>query len=371
MLKTIITRSVAVSMLMLIIAATGIYSTLEFPIELTPDVELPKVTVQTAWPNASPEMVEVFITSSIEGTCAALPGVRKVTSVSSAGQSQVTVEFAPDTRVDFATLQLSEQLGLVKEQLPHNAGLPRIEKYVPEEFRQEAFLSYQLSDPYSLYEVRRAALSHLQTPLLSVPGIADVQVRGGQKAEIHILLHRDVMQTMGISIAQVHAALAQLNLHTQAGSLPRGDRRLDLIVLNPLTTIAELKKLQFPVRETIVHLQDFAEIRRSFENVQHLVRIDGNPTVSLTILREPGQNAIKVADDVFARLHELVAGLLPGMKLLKSQDESERIRRDMRALGSRSLFCLLIILLVLFIFFHNYRLPLLVMATVFFRCCSP
>ena len=142
---------------MLVIVVTGIYSAFRLPLELTPKAELPKLAVHTTWPNASPEAVEAFITSPIEAVVASLPGVQNLTSISREGRSQVDVEFTRDTRIDFAALRLSEQLALVRENLPHNATTPQIQKFVPEEFRQEAFLSYQFTGPYSLYEVRQMA----------------------------------------------------------------------------------------------------------------------------------------------------------------------------------------------------------------------
>ena len=136
-LQKIINRPIAVSMFMLVIVVTGIYSAFRLPLELTPKAELPKLAVHTTWPNASPEAVEAFITSPIEAVVASLPGVQNLTSISREGRSQVDVEFTRDTRIDFAALRLSEQLALVRENLPHNATTPQIQKYVPEEFRSE------------------------------------------------------------------------------------------------------------------------------------------------------------------------------------------------------------------------------------------
>lgn len=108
LLQTCIERPVAVSMAMLVMVATGIYAALHLPLELTPKAELPKLSVSTLWPNASPEAVEAFITSPVEGVAAALPGVQKVTSTSREGHSQVDIEFSQDSRMDFMALQLSE-----------------------------------------------------------------------------------------------------------------------------------------------------------------------------------------------------------------------------------------------------------------------
>ncbi|MCH8128060.1 efflux RND transporter permease subunit [candidate division KSB1 bacterium] len=365
-LQKIINRPIAVSMFMLVIVVTGIYSAFRLPLELTPKAELPKLAVHTTWPNASPEAVEAFITSPIEAVVASLPGVQNLTSISREGRSQVDVEFTRDTRIDFAALRLSEQLALVRENLPHNATTPQIQKFVPEEFRQEAFLSYQFTGPYSLYEVRQMALEKLRNPLLAVPGVADVLVHGGQDLEIHILLDRRKMANLNILPNQIHSAMRDINLRKQGGVLDKQSLQTDLIVLNPIYTIDELRALPIPVNNTIVRLGEIATVERAYQNVQQLVRIDGNPSVSLILHREPGTNTISVANESFKKLKSLIEKLPPGMRLLKIYDESEQIRSDLQSLTSRSAFCLVIIFVVLFLFLGSIRLPFLVMSTVAF-----
>lgn len=365
-LHTLIERPVAVSMAMLIIVVTGLYATLHLPLELTPQAELPKISVNTAWPNASPEAVEAFVTAPIEGVAAALPGVQTLTSTSSEGRSTVSIEFTPKTKVDFIALQLADQLSLIKAEFPHDVRPPRIEPYVPEAFRQEAFLQYQFSGPYSLYEIRQFALNYLRPALQQIDGIAAVHVQGGQDAEVHILLDRDKLVNFGLTPERVAASLLDLNVRTQAGLLPGRQVSTDLLVLNPVQRIDELRAL--PVQGTAgrVQLRDIATVQRAYENVSSLVRIDGQPSVSLSIEREAGSNLIAVANAVFARLEALVVELPPGLRLLKIHDQSEQIRADLRALSSRSFFCLLVILLVLVLFLGSFRLPLLVMSTVAF-----
>ena len=366
LLERIIRRPVAVSMVMLVISVTGLFSVLHLPLELTPDVELPKLTIRTNWPNASPESVEAFITAPIEAVVATMPGISKLSSDSYEGRSVVTVEFTRNTRIKMAALQLGEQLALVKENLPHNASPPKIEKYIPDEFKQEAFLNYQVSGPYSLYEIRQIALEDLRTPLLALHGIADVRVFGGQDMEVHILLDRDKVNNLGVTPWQVIREIRSLNKRTQAGLLPASEGGRDVLVLNNVSDLRELRELPISAGGHIVRLDDIAEVRQERQHVSQLVRIDGNPAVSLIIYREPGSNTIEVADAVFQRLSELVRSLPPGVRLLKTQDESQKIRSDLRAISTRSVFCLLVILIVLLLFLQTLRMPMLVIATVAF-----
>ena len=350
---------------MLIIVVTGIYSTIRMPLELTPEVELPQLTITTTWPGASAEAVEGFITAPVEGAVAALPAVQEITSTSNEGRSSVVAKFREDTAMDFISLQLSEQLALIRENLPHGAHPPKIENYVPKEFQHEAFLQYQVTGDYSLYEMRQMALEKLRAPLLSLEGIASVSVIGGQDAEIQILLDRDKMVNLGLSLSQVRTALTNLNVRVQAGVIRKGARNADLVVVNQINSIPEISQLSIRLRNRVIQLGDIAEVRQSYQNVRNITRIDGNPSVQVRIVRKPGSNTIDVADRVFLKLEELVQNLPPGVRLININDQSARIRDDLRGLTIRSIFCMATIFLVLMAFLRNMRLPALVLATVF------
>ena len=109
-LNHIIRRPIAVLMIYLVILVTGVVSFLRLPLELMPGVEFPRLSVSTGWRNSTPEAVEAFITSPIEGVCNTITGVRKVSSYSQEGTSTVTAEFIRGTDMDFAALELNEKL---------------------------------------------------------------------------------------------------------------------------------------------------------------------------------------------------------------------------------------------------------------------
>ena len=122
-------------MLTLAVLFTGLVSLSRLPLDITPDVSFPKLSVVTSWPDTSPETVEAFVTSPIEAVANTVTNAKKVDSVSEEGKSTVNIEFSRGTDMDFAALELSEKLSLLREDFPYGVRPPRIQKYVPKEFQ--------------------------------------------------------------------------------------------------------------------------------------------------------------------------------------------------------------------------------------------
>lgn len=113
------------------------------PLDLTPDVSFPKLSVVTQWPDSSPETIEAFVTSPIEAAANTVANAKKVDSISEEGRSTVNIEFSRGTDMDFAALELSEKLAIIRDHLPYGVQPPRIQKYVPKEFQTGRFARFK------------------------------------------------------------------------------------------------------------------------------------------------------------------------------------------------------------------------------------
>jgi len=360
-------RPTAVAMLYLAVLFTGLFSLSRLPLELTPEVDFPKLSVVTYWPDSSPEAVEAFITAPIEAVANTITNVRKVDSISEEGESTVNIEFLRGTDMDFAAMELNEKLSVIREELPYGAYPPQIRKYVPKEFQTGDFLRYHFTGNYTLQEIRRIALEKLKIPLMSVEGVADVQILGGQDREIRILLIPDKLRALGISETQVAEVLRDLNLRLTAGKIFQNQKKFHIIIDNPLTDVEEIEDAIITAdRGRLIRIKDIAVVEDTYGEPKTITRINGNPEVVINIQREPGTNVIKVADRVFAKLEELKKRLPPGLELLKETDQSEKIRKELSRLASRAAICIGAIFLVLLLFLRNFNTPLIILSTIFF-----
>ncbi|MEK6255315.1 MAG: efflux RND transporter permease subunit, partial [Gemmatimonadales bacterium] len=193
MIDLSIKRPVATAAIYVALVALGAYSFRLIPVELLPDVDYPRLTVNASWGGASPEAMEAFVTSPLEAASQQVRGVRKITSTSRAdprgtgSSAEIEIEFDRDVRMDFAQLDLSERFAAMRDELPP-AVYPQIQPYVPREFSDEEqrFLSYQLHGPYTFSRLAEVAEEEIEPVLSAVDGVAGVMIWGDQDREVAI-----------------------------------------------------------------------------------------------------------------------------------------------------------------------------------------
>lgn len=361
-------RPVAVAMISLVILATGLFSLMRLPLEISPDVEFPKLSISTSWGDTSPEIVEAFVTAPIEGAASTAANVKDVSSVTTEGMSQVAVEYTRGTDMDFAAMEMNEKLSQIRRELPNGAGQPRIIKYVPRDFqRDNAFFSIRISGPYSVQMLRKLGLERIKPVLLGIDGIADVSVIGGRDRTIQVLLDKGALRSYGIESAAVSAAIQSLGNRKSIGAVYEGDRRMTLFVDSPVKDVGVIENVILKQADGgLIRLRDVAEVKDSFGEPMRISRINGEPAVMVNIAKESGRNSIKVADRILLRLQELTERLPQGLTLTVISDQSQEIRTHLTGLGQRAFFSVLVIFLVLLMFLHSFRAPLIILSTIFF-----
>ncbi len=365
LLRRLIRRPVAVAMFMMAAAATGLYQAWHLPLELAPEVDFPKLSVTASWPGSAPENVEAFVTSPIEAVAHTLPHVRKASSESFEGRMRVAIEFNRRAEMDFITLELGEKLSNLARELPFGVSTPQIEAYIPKEFQTEGFLSYQLAGDLPPHALRTFALEKLRGPLLSLNGIAAVEVLGGEERELHILVDRARLETYALTLAEVQQALVSAQLRRPVGRLVNAAQQVDLVLESFEETIDRLAQLPLTKNGITLTLNQIATLQFQIVPPLTVTRIDGKPAVMLRILRQPGTNSLQVADAVCQKI-ETLKGTFPGdLRLLNAQDETARLRTDLRDLFVRSCVSLLVVLSVLLLFLRSWRASGIVIATVF------
>lgn len=128
------------------VVVVGVVSLFNLPVELTPHIEYPRLSVSASWAGVSPEAVEAHLTSPIEAELSTIMGVKKISSISSEGLSSITIDFHPNTDINFARIEINEKLTSLKKELPVGISSPRISQYIPKDFQDlQGFLTYSVS----------------------------------------------------------------------------------------------------------------------------------------------------------------------------------------------------------------------------------
>ncbi len=301
-------RPVAVSMVFLAAVVFGLLSYQGLAVTLMPELSYPTLTVRTEYPGAAPEEVENDISRRIEEQLGVVGGLRRMSSVSRAGVSDVVLEFSWDTPMSDAIQETLEKLDLVL--LPDAAERPLILRFDP---GLDPVLELSLSGEGERFEgeeglrrLRRLAELQVKRALEPIDGVAAVRVRGGLEEEIHVLLDAQDLQRSRLSVQQVIDRLGQENINVAGGTLKEG--RTEYMV----RTVNEYLNLE-QIRDTVVasvdgrevRIGDLGEVRRSNKDREIQTRTDGGESVQLDVYKEADANMVALADRVRSRVGEL------------------------------------------------------------------
>ncbi len=349
--------------------AGGVFALWRLPLDLAPNIEYPALSIQTAWPGVSAETVEMAVTAPLEEAANRVAGVRKVTSVSSEGESRVDLECEQDARMDFVRLELNEKIAALMPSFPAGTGPPTIEPFVPEDFRDmQGFLTYAIVGDRTPAALRALGKDILGPRLRSIKGIADVHVLGGEDRELLIELNPEMIASLGLRIESIRSALAALEFNAPLGAATCGVRRTVLSVRTAGLTTDAIARM--PVGLTAsgmpVLLRDCGTARLASAEPESHFRINGRPAVTLVISKEPYVNTLRLAGRVLARIEEIRPALPDGVDLVLESDTSASMRTELATLYRDVVYSLLCIVVILFLFLGTVRAPLLVLSSVAF-----
>ena len=367
-MKKILNRPVTVLMFHLMLAAFAVFAFLRLPIELTPDVDFPQLSVVTNWREASSEMVVRNITLPIEEAASSIPNIINVSSTSSEGTSVVKVDLSKDANVNFERLELMEKLSAIKKDLPANSTFPVIKKFVPDDFKGlQGFLSYNIHGKMSLSDIQKYAEDNLKPALLGISGVGAVNVYGGARRQIYVLLNHQKMQGLGITSGDVFSAINSSTTRQTLGSIDGKSKKYFVLTGNKIHSVDELNNISvYTFNHLAIKLGSIASIVDSLANPSSFVRINGKPSVSLEISREPGTNMLDLASAVQAKISQLRKTLPTSLTLTKISDKSEDMRKEISELSNKVIISAIVIFLVVLLFFRKIFHSLIIVSSVIF-----
>ncbi len=352
MLEFVTRRPVAISMLTLAVLLFGWVSSSRLDVTLLPDLSYPTATVRTEYAGAAPAEIESLISKPIEEALGLVRQVRRIESVSRAGQSDVTLEFDWGTQMDFAVLDIREKLDALE--LPREAERPIVLRVDPS---SDPIMRYGLSSTAeqdsggALKRLRRTAEDSLQKPLEALPGVAAVKISGGLEDEIQIELDLRRLGQLGLSSDAVIQRLAQENVNLSGGRVDEGSLRYLVRTRNQFASLDDMRQLiLLSDNGRILRLEDLARVYHGHHERDAIIRIAGREAVEIAIYREGDGNTVAVAEAVARRIAQLGETLPEGMTLTPLYDQSAFIRQAIGGVMSAAMLGGLLAVLVLYLF---------------------
>ena len=294
-------RPVAVLMVVIAAVVFGFFSYKRLPVTLMPELTYPTLTVRTEYPGAAPEEVENDVSRPIEEALGVIGGLRRISSVSRAGLSDVVLEFGWDVDVADATQETLEKLDLVF--LPDQAERPLVLHYDPS---LDPVLELSLSGKGERYageeglrRLRRLADLQVKRQLEPIKGVAAVRVRGGLEEELHVLVDEERMRRSGLSIQAVIDRLAQENINVAGGTIKEGRTEYMVRTINEYEDIGQIADTVVArIDGRDVRISDLGTVRRAHHDRELVTRTDGGESVQIDVFKEADANIVDLAHRV-------------------------------------------------------------------------
>jgi HAE1 family hydrophobic/amphiphilic exporter-1 len=373
-------RRVTIFMATITVCLFGMIALFDLKVNLLPDLSYPTLTVRTEYSGAAPVEIENLISEPVEEALGVVKNVRRVKSVSRAGQSDVVLEFAWGTDMDLAGLEVREKLEVLM--LPLEATRPQLLRFDPstEPILRYALMGVGASDTFNeaeLKQLRRFADEQLKKRLEPVTGVAAVKIGGGLEDEIQVQIDQQKLKQLNLSVGQVIDRLRAENVNVSGGRLDEGSQRYLVRTINQFATFDEIgAMLLSPDGEVTLRLRDVATVQQGFRERESVIRVNGREAVEIAIYKEGDANTVAVAERVQKAVSQLQeAKQLPAnAKLENIDDQSRFIRGSLDEVKSAAIQGGLLSILVIFLFLRDawstfvigVSLPVSIIATFFF-----
>ncbi len=327
MIEFFVKRPVTTVMFIAVFVILGIVSFFNLRVERTPQIDFPVVTVTTMYPGATPLEVETLVVSKIEDAIAELSEISNIKSQSFDNFGFVSVEFLLSSDVNIKFMEVKDKVEAIINDLPDAIEKPIIEKYDPlVQPVMDLVLSSSTLDSRDLYEF---ADKKLKDRFSAVRGVANVDIYGGKKRQINVVLDPMLMKQHYITIRDVINSIKAKNKNIPGGLLEKGDNALSLRFLGEFESPEEISEMILVSRDgTNFPLKEIARVEDSFKKIETIARYNSKEVVGLSLKKVSDGNAIDISREVRSRLDEFRSLLPEGMSLDIATDTTTFIVND-------------------------------------------
>ncbi|WP_448547781.1 efflux RND transporter permease subunit [Thalassotalea fusca] len=353
-IHTVVKRPVTVCMFTLAVMLFGMVGFSRLSVSLLPDLSYPTLTVRTENPGAAPAEIEQLITKPIEESVGVVKGIRKIHSISKAGQSDVIIEFDWGNAMNFATQNVREKLDIVT--LPEDVNRPVILRFNPAlDPIIRLGLSTESKHPFALKSLRTFAEQEIKRQLETISGVAAVQLGGGLQQEIQVIFDQEKAARRGISAENIVSRIESENINMSAGRVYDGQQEYLVRTLNQFASLNDLGKMIVKqVDGQAIYLRDIAQIIDGEKERTDITRINNNEAIELAIYKEGDANTVVVAQEVSKKLTQLAKTLPETLSFDVIYDQSEFIVSAVDEVKSAAIVGGILAMIVLYLFLGNF-----------------
>ncbi len=346
-------RPIATTLVMAGILVFGVIGYRGLAVSDLPPIDYPTINVNASFPGASPETMAAAVATPLERAFSTIPGIEQITSTSTQGSTNITLQFALSRNIDAAAQDVQTALSRAQRGLPDDMREPpSYFKANPSDF---PIIFYSVSSrTLPISTVNEYAETVLAPRLSTIEGVAQVDIMGAQRYAVRVQLDPRALAYRRIGIDEVVTAVNANNIATPAGALWGRQKVLALQSNGQLQDAAAFRDITVAYRNgSPVRLGDVGNVINAVSNPRSGNWYNGARTIVVAVRRQPGSNTVQVADAIKARIEAIRPQLPPAIQVALLYDRSQSIRESVADVKFTLGLTLSLVVLVIFLFLRN------------------
>ena len=323
-----------------------------------PSVDQPIITVSVSYPGANADVIMNQITEPLEQNINGIPGIRSLSSVSSQGNSRITVEFELSVDLETAANDVRDKVSRAQRFLPRDCDPPTVTKA-----DADASPIMQIgvqSEKRSLMELSEIAELTVKEQLQTIPNVSAVNIWGQKRYSMRLWLDPTKMAGYGVTPIDVRDAVDRENVELPSGSIEGNTIDLSIRTLGLMHTAKEFDDLIIKENETnVVRFKDIGRAELAPEDLRSMMTRNGKPLVINVIVPQPGANHIEIANEAYERIEHLKKDLPEDVTVDMVYDNTRFIRASINEVEETIYIAFLIVVIVIFLFLRDWRVTII------------
>ena len=360
--STSVKRPVTTILVFVAVIVIGLYSLVQLPVDLYPEVELPFVAVLTTYPGASASDIESNVTRLLENSLNSVSNLKEITSTTGDGTSVIFMNFEYGTNLDEASNDIRSNLSFVGNYLPEDCEKPSIIKF---NSSMMPIIFYAITAKESYRGLEKILDEKIVNPLNRIEGVGSVGIAGVPGRKIYIDVDPRKMEAYNLTIEQIGNILRAENTNMPAGYIEMGQTDYPLRIQGEFPESEVVKNIVVSsYNGNNVYLKDVAEVRDTIRESKLDTKINGIQGMSMYVQKQSGGNTVQVTKEVERALTTLQKDLPSDVKIEKLFDSATFIRDSISNLSETLMFAAIFVILVVLFFLGRWRATLIIIVTI-------
>jgi multidrug efflux pump len=348
-------RPVATTLLAIAILLSGALAYFHLPVAPLPNITFPVVVVQANLAGAAPEIMASTVAEPLEKRMATIAGVTQLTSTSYVGAVSVVAQFDVSRDINGASRDVQAAIQAARADLPTTLrSNPTWRQFNPSD--SPIMILALTSDTLTKAQLYDSASTVIQQQLSQVKGVGQITLGGGALPSVRIELEPDKLNSYGIGMEDVRAAVSAANADSAKGDIDQGDQRFEVVSNDQATVAADYKNLVIAYRnDSPVMLHDVAEVIDSNENIRNIGLYNGKSAVGVIVYPIPGANIVETDATIRKLLPSIQATLPSGVHVNVAMDRSQSVNAAVGDTERTLAIAVLLVIAVVFVFLQSPR----------------